>query len=256
MPRSTAHLHVLNTRPADRAEPLTLALRQVGYTVSTLPLLAFERCVPEWSSPELLALHQLAQVVIVVSPMAAECGLTHWACAGVAVGTLPTQWVAVGAATAALLQAAGLDPICPTEQNSEGLLALPSVRQCRSGDTVVVWRGQGGRPLIQQTLLDKGVSLQSILWYKRVYPPQAVQQWQTLRMQAEVPHVVLISSGEAWQNWQQLAGVDAYVPWLLVLGERLHAMIAHQTSRISQVPSLNPAVIQQALWHLQQAQQL
>jgi uroporphyrinogen-III synthase len=252
---SVAPLHVLNTRPHDRAAPLTTALVQAGYQVTALPLLAFESCLPLQSAAEWLALHQAAALVIVVSPMAAQCGLAALAAAHVDPRTLRADWVAVGTATAAVLQQAGLQPVCPVQQHSEGLLALDGVAGRVAGETVLVWRGHGGRPLIQQTLLAKGVSLQSLLWYRRFCPPQSAAQWHALCQQAQRPDVVLISSGEAWQHWQQLSGTFATVPWLLVLGERLQDQLAALTSRLTRIESLSPLVVQQTLAQLHQAKQ-
>jgi uroporphyrinogen-III synthase len=109
--------------------------------------------------------------------------------------------------------------------------------------------------LIQQTLLAKGVSLQSLLWYRRFCPPQSAAHWHALCEQAQRPDVVLISSGEAWQHWQQLSGTFATVPWLLVLGERLQGQLAALTSRLTRIESLSPLVVQQTLAQLHQAKQ-
>ena len=245
-------LHVLNTRPTDRAQPLSIALRAAGYCVTELPLLDFEACQPTQTPQVWQALHQTAQLVIVVSPMAAERGLLELRQAGIEPCQLSAAWIAVGAATAAVLRQAGLTPECPTQQNSEGLLALAAVQQQQAGDTVIVWRGQGGRRLIQDTLLAHGVCLHSVVWYRRVYPAASAQQWQALSGHKHGPDVVLISSGDAWAYWEQISAERAYQPWLLVLGDRLFQQLSAHTTRLSRIESLQPSVVQHAIAQLQQ----
>jgi len=67
-------LHVLNTRPAERADGLNQALQQAGYRVSQLPLLELVAEPFEAIQPQLSEIWQVA-VVVVVSPAAAQLGL-------------------------------------------------------------------------------------------------------------------------------------------------------------------------------------
>jgi uroporphyrinogen-III synthase len=245
-------LRVLNTRPQDRAEPLSHALQTAGYAVIDLPLLDFAPCQAVQVQALRIHLHQQACVIIVVSPMAASRGLCQLIEDGLDPCQLAVQWVAVGEATAHILRQAGLIASIPTQQNSEGLLALPVVAQIQTGQQVVVWRGEGGRALIQQTLLAQGVLLDSLVLYRRVRPTGLDCGWQQIRSAGSID-VVLISSGEAWACWLDLAGVDAFAPWLLVLGERLYEQLAKETTRLSRLVSLAPDVILKTLddLHLQ-----
>ena len=245
-------LRVLNTRPQDRAEPLTRALQAAGHTAINMPLLDFVQCQAEQSQWLRIRMHQQARVMIVVSPMAAVQGLRQLAEDGLEPCQLAADWVAVGEATAMLLRDAGLKPTIPAEQNSEGLLALPVVARVQAGQQVVVWRGEGGRQLIQQTLLAQDVLLDSLVLYRRVRPVSLSHDWQQIQSNGLVD-VVLISSGEAWTCWLELAGTAAFSPWILVLGERLYQQLTKETTRLSRLVSLAPDVILKTLddLHLQ-----
>lgn len=245
-------LRVLNTRPQDRAEPLSRALQDAGYAVVNMPLLDFAPCQAVQAQPLRMRLHQQAQVIIVVSPMAATRGLYQLAEDGLDPRQLSASWVAVGEATALILRQAGIAPTIPVQQNSEGLLALPVLAHMQAGQHVVVWRGEGGRALIQQTLLAQGVLLDSMVLYRRVRPLLLERQWQQIQSYGAID-VVLISSGEAWACWLELAGSAAFAPWLMVLGERLYQQLAKDTTRLSQLASLAPDMILKTLddLHLQ-----
>ena len=84
---------------------------------------------------------------MVVSPVAARLGLErldrYWPQSPVGI-----HWFAVGAATAAVLEAYGLNVQVPEQgQTSEALLALPVWHEllATEGLRVLIWRGAGGR---------------------------------------------------------------------------------------------------------------
>lgn len=245
-------LHVLNTRPTDRAAALSLALLAAGHRVTPLPLLGFQTCeLSPHDQAQLLALASY-DAVIVVSPIAAELGLTH--CTDVLGDCAHVHWIAVGQATAALLRAAGLAPVVPQLETSEGVLALAEFQQLATAARVMVWRGVGGRELITQTLLQHGTTLCSVALYARYLPPSSVQQWQQIDPQSI--DVVLISSGEAWQNWQILAKNAAQRPYFLLFGQRLQADLAHLAAQIVPINDLSPLTIVQALHRLKASQSI
>ncbi len=239
--------HVLNTRPADRAAALTTHLRQVGYQVSELPLLAFERCLLSCSDQQALQQIAIQSVVVVISPIAAQLGLAQVAQFGINVADLPIRWIAVGQATAQVLRQSGLPPTVPTLETSEGVVALPEIEQLAAGQRVMVWRGKAGRELIQLQLQQQQVYLSNLELYRRVSPPRLVEDWSVILQQVGWPDVVLISSAEAWRHWQHLAGTDATRPWLLVLGVRLFEQLRLLSSQVIKLTDLQPLTIGQAL---------
>ena len=239
--------HVLNTRPADRASRLTQQLRAAGHQVSELPLLAFESCVLCDEDQRALQHIALCSVVVVVSPMAAQLGLAHLARLGMMTQALAVRWIAVGQATAQVLRQAGLQPTVPMLETSEGLVALPQFAELTAGQSVMLWRGEAGRDLIQLQLGQQQVHLSNLELYRRVKPPDLAENWLRIIQSIGFPDVVVISSADSWQHWQHLTGDDAMRPWLLVLGRRLLQQLQSSTSRLCALQDLQPATVAHAL---------
>ncbi|MBR5494212.1 MAG: uroporphyrinogen-III synthase, partial [Psychrobacter sp.] len=140
------------------------------------------------------------------------------------------------------------------------------------------WRGLGGRRLLVDTLQARGVHIDSIAWYERKMPADAMTQyeeWQTqfLTQQslqqttsvAQPKPIVIVSSGTAFEHWEGIVKAVAakasesnkdkiassplqlndfaYV----VLGERLANMVARQQLSYWRVEDLAPATILAAI---------
>ncbi len=253
----------LNTRPPERSQPLTALLSQHGWQVIELPLLEL---VPRaLSADETTALDRLAHgfgkvgkinVIIVVSPTAATLGLAALHARSITADLLPLSWLAVGQGTADVLKTAGIEAHLPTLETSEGLIASPMLTALESGDTAMIWRGNGGRELVQQHLFAQGVNLEIINFYQRQLPASSQQFWSEhwgnqqspdKKKDTPWPDIVLLSSGESWRYWQKLAGPRTFDPWFLVLGERLWQALQPHTTRLSQLQRLQPLHILQTL---------
>lgn len=247
-------LHVLNTRPADRAAGLTRALQQAGHSVTELPLLQLDALPLDSTLAAQLAAIVQVQAVIVVSPTAAQLGLDYMLQLGLHPAQLALQWIAVGQGTAQVLKGAGLQALTPDIESSEGVLALQGVLDARLSPQVMVWRGVGGRELMLRQLGGQGHTLHNIVLYRRGMPAGAPAQYRQLLQHP--PDVLLISSGESWRYWQQL-GQDTHMPlrmrYILVLGQRVYdvvcADIARQSmpAKVVQLHSLRPDSILLAL---------
>ncbi len=131
---------------------------------------------------------------------------------------------AVGAATAQALQAAGspADLLPQGRFDSEGLLALPQLQQIE-GRRVLIVRGEGGRPLLGDTLRARGAKVEYAEVYRRlrpeVDPAPLLQRWS-----AEVD-VVTATSAEVLDNLLAMLGRQGQelllkTP-LLVISERM-----------------------------------
>lgn len=232
---------VINTRPIERAAPLTSHLQAAGFTVVDIPMLALQLRPTAAADIDIMR-HWLAgdyQALIIVSPTAAASGLAAWQTlesakllanssqannSQVAAVTvkLPSHVIAVGEATAAVLHSAELpitsyDVRQPLLANNEGMLAMPEIERLQAGDKLLVWRGLGGRRLLVDTLQARGVHIDSIAWYQRTMPDTAhaqYQHWQQqfhaqlnvqLSLQAKRPKpVVVISSATAFEHWSEV----------------------------------------------------
>ena len=94
----------INTRPQDRAESLSHALRMAHIDVLDLPLL--ELLAKPWSAPLSWLYEQLstAEVIVVVSPTAVEIGMDYLKQSTFGLDDLRhIQWIAVGEKTAETL---------------------------------------------------------------------------------------------------------------------------------------------------------
>lgn len=227
--RPLAGLHVLNTRPVDRAPALAASLAAAGAWVSALPLLELEPLEPDASARARLQDLDRYRVIFVVSPTAAELGLArlgdYWP-----QWPVGQAWVAVGAATARVLEAHGLSPLSPSLETSEGVLALPPIAALQPGDRVLVLRGEGGRNLVRDWLQAKSVTVDYLDLYRRRLPDTAAPRWRDLAA-AGAPDAVILTSGESLGHWLALAGAQGAGIPALVISARLAALAEQQGIR-------------------------
>ncbi|HEY8567802.1 uroporphyrinogen-III synthase [Microbulbifer sp.] len=112
------------------------------------------------------------------------------------------RYYGIGAATARAIRARGAEPQSnglEAEQgamDSEALLALPALQNPR-GERVIIFRGQGGRTLIGDTLKTRGARLDYCELYQRLLPAAATEQ---LRNYAHLPDAIVVHSGETLDN--------------------------------------------------------
>lgn len=264
--RSTENLSapqqvVINTRPIERAAPLTQCLQAAGLSVIEMPMLTLQARATTDKDRQMMR-QWLAgdyQALVIVSPTAAASGLAMWQALEVerqkpnkttelvesalmALET-PSHLIAVGDATAAVLNNAQL-PVAsyqvrqPSIANNEGMLAMPEIESLQAGDKLLIWRGLGGRRLLVDTLQARGVHIDSIAWYERIMPEDAQSQYgqwlqdfyaqNALQANATVDRVkpiVVISSGTAFEHWASI--VEAAV--VKVLDEKNLEAIANQS---------------------------
>ena len=296
---------VINTRPVERAAPLTRHLQQAGLTVVDIPMLALEACASSDTDMRLMRqwLAGEYQVLVIVSPTAAASGLAIWqllererqansATDKEAKGTegssrllaAPSHLIAVGEATAAVLNEAKLpfasyQVLQPAIANNEGMLAMPEIDSLQAGDKLLVWRGLGGRRLLVDRLQARGVHIDSIAWYERKMPINAMAQYQQWRQDfnnknaptgitasQQAKPIVIVSSGTAFEHWESIVqatktinlaaenqAMSVNVPLKLsdfayvVLGERLANMVAEKQLSYWRVEDLAPETILTAI---------
>lgn len=260
---------VINTRPVERAAPLTTALQQAGFDVLELPLLELAACPFDEAIQQQLGLIGQAQCVVVVSPTAAMLGLDYLKQLGIAPLDLKLQWIAVGQGTASQLKAAGIEAMIPEVETSEGMMSLdifshlPVTHAVDHVPTIMFWRGFGGRQFMWQQLTAQGWQIIDINLYQRKLPLDSVSRYNSL--QTCHPDVLLISSGQSWQYWLQLGamGHSSIVPKvILVLGTRVyHQVISTLTAtavlhtQVVQMDDLQPSSIINVLKRLQKCEQ-
>ena len=252
---STPARVVINTRPIERAAPLTAHLQAAGFSVVEMPMLALQ-LRPVSDSDRHIMRQWLAgdyQALVIVSPTAAASGLAVWQelialqddsqDKGRAINSnnqhdnvqqnnhcsistikAPSHIIAVGQATAAVLADERLpiryEVLQPTLANNEGMLAMPEIDLLQSGDKLLVWRGLGGRRLLVNTLQARGVHIDSIEWYERIMPETASAQYQYWQQHFINALQVQSSTQSKAQSEKPIVIVSsgtAFEHWLLVV---------------------------------------
>lgn len=118
------------------------------------------------------------------------------------------QWLAVGAGTAAALQAAGVQHVfAPERMDSEGLLALPALRDLAGTDLGLV-TAPDGRGVLAPALRARGARILRADVYEREPVPPDPRAVATL-LELEIPAVLLLTSGGALARIVQVLQPDA-----------------------------------------------
>lgn len=242
---------LINTRPIHRGD----AIRQMtGVMVVDLPLLEIRSLsISECEQAMMMQFCQGAyDALVITSVESARRALDYLRSHQVNVPTLPnTPIIAVGTATAQVMQAYGFDVILPQTANNEGMLTLPQIKSLTAHDRVLIWRGVGGRRLLHDTLVAKGVHIDAIEWYERTTPSDLYDNFSailpTLPTTPNHAHVI-ISSEMAYQAWASLPHAETRYHYL-ALGERLARIIrTHEPSAaISMIDDLSVQAIGRAI---------
>lgn len=179
---------VLITRPAQSSNNLQIALEKTGIDYCWFPALQFEQKTSQ-------ALHEQYDAAVVVSPFAAEQALQQ---SPTFIQRIPNLY-AVGAATAAVLTAAGATTVKFPEDavNAEGLIALPDLQNIQ-GKKILLVKGEGGNPVISTTLRKRSAEVTEAILYCRAknQNPQQVQQLKNW-LEKQQLHCSVITSAEA-----------------------------------------------------------
>lgn len=226
---------VLVTRPTGQAERLCQLVSEAGGEPIAFPTLEIRAA----TDPE-RARHLLAEpwdLLLFVSRNAVEYGVALFPpelrarlaaeqhaedarrqAAGTkqqAAGAQRPLFGAVGRATAAALREQGLAPDLVPERgfDSEALLALPALTEV-AGKRALIVRGEGGRPLLGETLSERGAEVAFAEVYRRAVP--AVDVSAELTTWRERLGFVTATSDEVLRNLLEMLG-PANHAWLLAM---------------------------------------
>ena len=197
---------VLVTRPARQAEGLCRRIEEAGGRPVRFPVV--EIAPPTRPEAAAAVADRLAEydIALFVSANAVERGL---ALVRERLGALPEglRLAAVGRATARALEAElGRPPDLVPEGrfDSEGLLALPAL-QGVTDQRVAIFRGEGGRELLAQTLTERGARVDYAEVYRR-RRPQADTEGLLQTWEKEGIEAVTATSNEGLENLIALLG--------------------------------------------------
>ena len=191
---------ILVTRPARQAAIFATRLAALGATPVIFPAIVI--LPPEDRRALESALGQLAQydVAVFVSANAVEYGVPsglRWPASVVP--------VAPGPGTSEALAMAGIDGTqVPLERyDSEGMLALPALGAVK-GKRVLLFRGEGGRELLAETLRGRGASVDEVACYRRVVPQTGAAGLVEVMREHRVDAVTITSSEGLDNLWSVL----------------------------------------------------
>lgn len=193
---------VLVTRAIHQAAPLCDLIQAQGGRPQLLP--ALEICDPLDPAPVKTRLAQLDRfdIAIFISPNAVTHGLAllpgHALPPDLKIG-------AVGAGTARALQHAGVEThIVPEDRfDSEALLETPALQQV-SGRRIIIFRGEGGRPLLGDSLQQRGAEVVYAEVYRRIRPETDVSELLS-RWSSDV-QITTTTSNDILNNLSQMLG--------------------------------------------------
>jgi uroporphyrinogen-III synthase len=199
MAGSEGNLHgarVLVTRPAHQTEVLCTKIEAAGGEAIRFPTLAIADPADRDSLNQALAQAASTDWAIFVSPNAVARGLP---CLRAASPSATLRYAAVGAATAYALTKAGIhDVLVPANRfDTEGLLECLPPNEVR-GKTILLFRGEGGRTLLADTLTARGARVLHAVCYRRVRP--IAETAALARVLKDEVDVIVVTSREGLDN--------------------------------------------------------
>ena len=204
--RPLAGRHVVVTRPAEQASQLSGLIAAAGGQPLLFPVLT----ISDVADPEPLAAiaERLDQfdLAVFVSPNAVERGLPpilarrSWPAA--------TAVATVGRGSERALKRYGLAGVIRPQlrADSEALLDLPEL-QDMAGKRVLIFRGDGGRELLGDSLAERGATVEYLCCYRRGRPAGGTQALQQLWASGQLDALILTSS-EGLRNLYEMLDSD------------------------------------------------
>lgn len=195
---------IVVTRPALQAAPLAEMIRSAGGQPILFPVLEILDTAD--LAPLIDAVDRLDsfELAIFISPNAVLRAMNQI----VARRTWPAELraAAVGKGSVKELKRFGITGVLvPTRSfDSEGLLALPELQQI-DGWRVVIFRGDGGRELLGDTLAGRGASVEYVECYRRARPRADASPLLRAWARNEVD-AVTVTSSEGLRNLFEMLG--------------------------------------------------
>ncbi len=228
-----AGLKIVVTRPAHQAQNLCARIEAAGGRALLFPVIEIAETEDKQALTDCIKRLDEIDTAVFVSANAVNKALPQI----LAERELPARLklAAVGQSTARALAAQGVQPaLVPDKQfNSEGLLALDALQaHAIRGRQLVIFRGEGGRELLADTLKQRGAQVSYVNVYRRVKPRVNFSEFPWIS-QEENPKaagngvdIIIVTSGEGLENLFDLLRSPAWLlrKKLLVISERMRAL--------------------------------
>lgn len=211
------NLTFLVTRPEHQAKHLCGLLEELGGVCVVQPALTIVP-LPENITAALTQSPNAIDAIIFTSANAVYPVMPYWQ-------KIHTNHVfAIGPGTATALAEFSITAQQPTDQqfNSEGLLALPALNNVAQ-QQIIIFSGEGGRTLLQDTLQQRGAVVEKISVYRReiAIPKQTLPALKNIDL-------VISTSRESL-----LALTQLYATSLVALQQRPLLVISHDMAALA-----------------------
>ncbi len=211
MTKPLTGINILVTRPAHQAGNLVAGICAAGGNPVLFPVLEIREVKDPRPLLDLIARLDEFDLAIFISPNAVNKAMNLI----LAQRMLPPglRIAVVGQSSAKELKQFGIsEVIVPTMRfDSEALLDIAELQQVK-GKHVVIFRGDGGRELLGDTLVQRGATVEYAECYSRVRPDTDIapllQAWA-----GNALHAVVVTSSEGLRNLFAMVG-DAGQSWL------------------------------------------
>ena len=217
--RPLSGLNIVVTRPREQAAGLVQRIEQLGGSPLLFPLLEIAAVNDDRTLREQLSRLKQTDLAIFISPNAVRYGMEAIRTSGDMPASL--RIASVGQGSASALRELGIGHIiAPTERfDSESLLVLPELHNL-AGKRVMIFRGDGGRALLGDTLKARGAQVEYVTCYLRSKPDVDVSA-----LLKVLPHAIIVTSSEALSYLREMLDESqrrvAYGITLLVPHERI-----------------------------------
>ena len=201
-----AGISVVVTRPVHQAEGLCDLITANGGEVIRFPVLEITDPQKQLNSTRVRSKLAAADLVIFISPNAVDYGMQAIERAGGLAEK--TKVAAIGQGTANKLAQRGRPAdIFPTEKfDSEALLAMSELTSV-DGEQVVIFRGEGGREHLADTLRQRGAQVDYIECYQRVQPNTDTTELSSALAMESIGAVV-VTSNQGLQNLHDMVDTE------------------------------------------------
>jgi uroporphyrinogen-III synthase len=221
-------LRVLVTRPADQSEPLCRLIEDAGGTALRLPTLDIRDPDPREAARLVAVVGTLESydLAVFISVNAVTRGMEFIRSRRSWPATVRIATVGAASARALARFGLGVDLVPAHRFNSEALLALDELQDMR-GKRVVIFRGNGGRDILRDVLVERGATVDYIEVYRRacpvIDPHEIAHYWRPGAVD-----LITVTSNESLQNLDAMAGPTGQPSLrelqLIVISERQAAL--------------------------------
>lgn len=189
-------LKIAVTRPREQASGLAQGIQRIGGKPLLFPLLEITPVGDTQALRELVQQIATYDLLVFISPNAVKYGMA-------ALGGLPSavRVAAVGQGSARALRELGISGVIAPGGcfDSEALLALAELQNV-AGKRIAILRGDSGRELLGDTLIQRGADLQYIPCYQR-----SKSNLDIAGLLDAAPDVISVTSGEALAHLWEMA---------------------------------------------------